>query len=175
MSGQPLCYSSWLPQLLPAQLVVEITAINHKLLFEITALISPSTGKEKEKKARRVVQGGGTATGWIPLGLVGNRGVPNRTTHNSRCVPSSWIMGGNIREGFSHSSCCPCVRTEGLGVLWGRMGLSWRVQLRWDAGLDPLDEAKVPNPQISATKLKSVDTAQLWHRWSPECSSLQGW
>lgn len=52
--------------------MVEITAINHKLLFEITALISPSTRKEKH---RRVVQGGedGAAMGSSGLGG-GSRG-----------------------------------------------------------------------------------------------------
>lgn len=55
--------------------MVEITAINHKLLFEITALISPSTRKEKD---RRVVQGGEDGAAMGSPGLGGGSRGPRR-------------------------------------------------------------------------------------------------
>lgn len=74
MNGQALCYSSWLPQLLPAQLVVEITAINHKLLFEITALISPRGRKEKEKGPEGCARSGGRGWDGLPWAWWGKEG-----------------------------------------------------------------------------------------------------
>lgn len=104
--------------------MVEITAINHKLLFEITALISPRPRKEKEKGPEGCARQGGTGMGWIPLGLVGDGGVPKRATQNSRRVLSSGIVGGSVREGFFMLHLlCLCKFWVSSWAGWGSVGV----------------------------------------------------
>lgn len=96
--------------------MVEITAINHKLLFEITALISPRARKEKDQ---HVVQGGGRGTRWqwaAPGSVVG-RGDPDWAT---QLQAWHWltIHGWKHQREISPCSCCPPYRRlEGLSIL----------------------------------------------------------
>ena len=96
--------------------MVEITAINHKLLFEITALISPGVRKEKE---RGLCKAGGQRRDGLPPGLVVDGGDPSVTTHLQACHQLAFTARYS-REMFHQID----KGLPGWSILSGRTGLS---------------------------------------------------
>ena len=148
--------------------MVEITAINHKLLFEITALISPSARKENDQ---RVVQGWGgrgrNGLPWARWWVEGTQtGLPT-----FRHGTSSRFIAGKVRERFSPAPAAVLIKGWRAGACsragWGSTGLCRCllacVRLQGGAGLDantdPLDEEGGPNFQVFIPKRKFVGRA----------------
>lgn len=155
--------------------MVEITAINHKLLFEITALISPGVRKEKE---RGLCKAGGQRRDGLPPGSEASRGDPSMTTQLQACHQLVF-PAGNSREMFHQID----KGLLGWSILSGGTGLSWVARMllkhacgyggvalqspactwctRQRAGKCCRAAAKGPDPEVFTPNERFVGTARI--------------